>query len=88
MSQEKKDKIPTDYPNGFLTCEGVATGFLLIKTDVFKKLKHPYFFWESGKDGEVTVGEDFWFCKKAKKAGYELWVDLLVEVKHIGDYLF
>lgn len=70
------------------TCESVATGFLLIKLAVFKKLSHPWFFWESNDKGEVVTGEDYWFNRKAREAGYKIWVDKTIIVKHIGDYAY
>lgn len=70
------------------TCNAVGTGFTLIKLDVFKKLSHPWFFWKSNKKGELVMGEDFWFCKKAREAGYKIWVDLTIPVGHIGNYIF
>lgn len=88
MDIEKKKNVVRDNPDGFLTCDAVGTGFVLIKTDVFKKLSHPWFFWESDEKGEVLTGEDYWFCRKAREAGFEVWCDLTIEMKHIGDYLY
>lgn len=64
-------------------CETLGAGFLLINLDVFKKLSKPWFFWE--KDG---AGEDYWFCRKARELGYDVWVDYSIIIKHIGDYAF
>ncbi len=69
--------------SGLTTCDSVATGFMLIKLDVFKKITEPWFFW--GENGE---SEDFWFCRKAREAGYKIWVDLTIPIKHIGDYQY
>lgn len=69
-------------------CNGVGTGFTLIKTDVFKNISHPYFFWEVDEMGQVVTGEDFWFCRKAREAGYDVWADLTIPVLHIGDYKY
>ena len=33
-------------------------------------------------------GEDYWFCRLAREAGFEVWIDLTVKVLHIGDHLF
>lgn len=78
-----------EFPNeGLLKCAGVGTGFLLINLEVFKKIPHPWFFFESNDKGDLVCGEDMWFCELARKAGYEIWVDRNVEIKHIGDYLY
>ena len=88
MEAEKKKNLATIAPLGFTTCDSVATGFLLIDLEVFKKLSHPWFFWESDKEGEVETGEDYWFCRKAREAGFEIWVDLTIPIGHIGDYRY
>jgi len=88
MSEEKRAKLREEHPDGFTTCDSLGTGFLLINLDVFKKISEPWFFWESNDKGELVMGEDFWFCKKAKESGYEIWVDFSVLVKHIGDFLY
>lgn len=76
-------------PKGkLITCDSAGTGFLLIKTEVFKRLSHPWFFWEVDEIGQTITGEDFWFCRKAREAGFKIWVDLTIKVGHIGDYIF
>lgn len=69
-------------------CEAVATGLTLIKTNVFKKINHPFFFWKYNDKGEMTMAEDYWFCEKAKEAGFEIWTYNTSNVKHIGEYLY
>lgn len=71
-----------------LECTGVATGFMLIKAEVFDKIDHPWFFWKSDDKGEVVMGEDHWFCHKATEAGFKIWADLSIKVGHIGDYIY
>lgn len=88
MNPEKRARIKEDHPDGFLTCEAVATGFMLIKLDIFKKLPQPWFFWKSDDKGDVTEGEDYWFCRQAREAGFEIWVDLNVKMGHIGDHVY
>lgn len=88
MAPEAKERIKQDYPDGVFKCDALGTGFMLIKTDVFKKLPHPWFFWKSDENGDVLEGEDNWFCRIAREAGYTIWCDISVEVKHIGDYLY
>ena len=80
--------VGKEYPDKLFTCYAVGTGFMLIKTSVFKKIPHPWFFLESDEEGNMKTGEDVWFCKKAREMGYEIWCDPTVVVKHIGDYLY
>lgn len=78
------DKVDKD----FYQVEAVPTGFMLVNLKVFKKLTHPWFFWEVNNLGETVTGEDFWFCTRAREIGYNVWVDLSIDVKHIGDYAY
>lgn len=66
----------------------VATGFMLIDLKVFKDIKEPWFFWKSDENGQVLMGEDYWFCDKAKEAGYKIYCDLSIPVGHIGDKIY
>lgn len=88
MDKKQKEKINWEKPEGFMSCEAVGTGFMLINLKVFKKLQHPWFFWKSNEKGEVVEGEDYWFCRIAREAGFEVWVDLNIPIKHIGEYIF
>lgn len=69
-----------------------ATGFMLIKMDVFKKLKKPYFFheWLGHIPGSTLdqLGDDVYFCDRVNKAGLEVWCQPSVQMKHIGSYFF
>lgn len=78
------DKIPT-YP---FKCWAVGTGFLLINTDVFRELPQPWFFYDYKADDSSTIGEDIWFCKKAREKGIDVWCDPTITVRHIGDYAY
>lgn len=62
--------------------EAVGTGFLLVNIEVFNKLPKPWFFFKD------DTGEDYWFCERAKEAGYSIYIDPTVSVKHIGDFLY
>lgn len=88
MDEERKKRIKEECPDGLSKCNGLGTGFLLIKTSVFPKLTTPWFSFETSDNGDTTVGEDYWFCRKVKEAGIDIWVDLSISIKHIGDYLY
>lgn len=68
--------------------EAVPTGFMLVDLKVFEKLTHPWFFWEVNDKGETVTGEDFWFCTKAREAGFKVWVDTSIPIGHLGDYIY
>ena len=79
---------PKDPNEGLTTCDSVATGFMLIKLDVFKKLSKPWFFWGLDENGKTVTGEDYFFCSLAREAGFEVWCDFSIEVGHVGDYIY
>lgn len=79
------DLSPKDQP---FRCNVVGTGLLLIKMNVFEKLEDPWFNFGRNEKSEMVYGEDAWFCQKAIKAGFEVWADPTLEVKHIGEYLY
>lgn len=73
----------TTLPTELFEAESVGTGVILIKTEVFNKIDAPWF--EFTYDGE-RIGEDVNFCRKARAAGYKIWVDPTIPVKHLGSY--
>jgi len=72
---------------------GVGLGCCAIKKEVFEKLKHPYFDWEFDETkgykrprekGHLSIGEDLYFCRKVKDAGFKIAVDTSCLCDHIG----
>lgn len=59
-------------------------GALLIATSVFHEMRKPWFAFDW--DGTQAVGEDVFFCRKVRMAGYQIMIDqtLSNEVRHIG----
>ena len=82
------DTVIAPKKKGLTTCDSIGTGFMLINLNVFKKLSEPWFFWETNSNGDMVMSEDFWFCRKARKAGYKIWCDLTIPIRHIGDYYY
>jgi GT2 family glycosyltransferase len=65
--------------------DAAGAGFLLIKKEVFDKVSLPWFKCEQDDTGRRTMGEDMYFCRKAKAAGFEIWVDPSVVLSHVGE---
>lgn len=66
---------------------GVGFGFLCVKSGVFESIPRPWFLigkvqWSPESEMRVNVGEDYSWCGKAQQAGYTIWVDPLVKVRH------
>lgn len=79
---------PDFIPQELFKCEALGAGFLLIKTSVFDKVSAPWFMFGYKPDGTLHYGEDTYFCQMAIKAGFEVWADATLEVKHIGEHLY
>lgn len=72
-------KFVLNYPrNTLFQCDAVGFGAVLIKAEVLKKTKKPWFF---GMEG---TGEDVSFCYKARKAGFEVWMDSRIKLGHLS----
>lgn len=70
--------FPTDDPFQ-IDCAGL--GCILIKRDVFSRVPEPWFDLKAD-----SYGSDFYFAKKAKDAGVELWIEPTVLCEQIDYY--
>lgn len=69
-------------------CYATGTGIILIKTNIFKNIKRPWFEFEWHETGQCKQGEDWVFCRKAKEAGYKIYCDPTIKVGHIGEKIY
>lgn len=78
----------TEEHTGIQKVKAIGTGCMLINTEVFTKIKEPWFEHRWVEDLEKFVGSDVFFCIMAQKAGYEVFVDhdISKEIAHIGTY--
>ena len=68
-----------DYPKDTLVeCDAVGFGAVLIKCDVLRKMKKPWFMSTAGS------GEDIHFCHKAGEDGFKIHMDTSVKMGHVG----
>ena len=68
-----------DYTiNGLFYPDAVGFGVVLIKTEVLKKVAKPWFF------SNTSLGEDIYFCLKAKQKGFKLLVDTRIKIGHMS----
>lgn len=60
-------------------------GFMAVNFEVLKKMKAPWFQVEYlEKDGEMhMIGEDVYFCNKARELGYRVYLDPTIRLKHM-----
>jgi hypothetical protein len=66
----------------------LPTGCMLVRTAVFSMLTKPYF--NLVAEGEQLRGEDYYFCERARAAGFEIWCDgdLSSQIGHIGQKIY
>jgi len=57
--------------------DGIATGCLLVRRDVFEKVKRPWFTFAEGT-------QDLYFCRGIHDAGFKIYCDTSIECGHIG----
>jgi GT2 family glycosyltransferase len=99
LDTDEEDNIFMNYM-GLVKAKRVATAFMLIRREVFEKLKdaHPeWLYHDEKKVGDEIiaffdfalkdgqyVGEDFLFCDRARELGYEVWIDPTIKLGHMG----
>ena len=76
----------TDGKTGVQKVNTLGTGLMLIKAEVFKWAKAPWFLFGWDEERQMHRGEDIHFCNLASKAGFDVWADhdLSKEVTHLG----
>ena len=73
---------------GVFQCKSIGAGLFLVKNEVLMKMRRPWFDTKVNGYGQTVVGDSFRFCDLVRDAGFEVWCDPQIEVKHIGDYLY
>ena len=82
---EKQDWVleANEIKDELFECKAIGGGVLLVKTAVFKNIKQPWFGYK-WRGGMVEMSNDWFFCEKAREAGYKIWCDPEVKAKHLG----
>ena len=75
-------------PGQLVEADYVGAGCLLIRTDVFRKMRPPWFEWLTDRmdlPPHERLSEDYAFLWKARRDhGYKVFVDTGVQCEHIG----
>ncbi len=84
-SVSKEDKFNglglDELPRNPFKIKSGGFGVTLIKYEVFEALEWPY--WKKiFVPGGIEMGEDIYFCDKARNAGYDIWCNPLVKCNH------
>lgn len=80
--------IPLEPRDGLEEVEGIGMGCFMVKPSILKDIEKPFFKFEYYN--EDWHGEDFYFQKKLRDAGYKILVDmnLSYQIRHIGQWAF
>jgi FkbM family methyltransferase len=84
----------TNIPYSLLENRGVVEiaacgmGCALIKSEVFRQMEYPHFFYKEALTMKDTVSEDVYFCMKARGIGFKVWADTTIKCDHIGATTF
>jgi len=80
----------TEFPDGLDEVSTLGTGCILIDTDVFKKMKYPWFEYQVARDMGLDYDDDHFmtedtvFCIKAGRMDYKIYCDFSIKCGHIG----
>jgi hypothetical protein len=68
----------------------MGMGCMLVKADVYKKLPMPWHLIGYSARNATYSGEDIYFCRIAREAGYTVWLDhdASKEIEHIGTFAY
>lgn len=77
------------HSGGVVEVDRIPTGVMLVRRKVFETLPRPWFFTPVRENGGI-LGEDYYFCDKAREAGFSVWMDceLSTQVVHWGEMGF
>lgn len=68
---------------------GIGFGLCLISRAVFEAAEKPWFAMVTDRNGDIH-GEDHFFCDRARRAGFKIFVDhaLSWQIGHVGDKVY
>jgi hypothetical protein len=87
-SIDKFDAVPDEEwtKGGLVEVDATGFGCVLISMEVFKAIEKPWFAFDL-YNRSSPVGEDIYFYDKAKKAGFDVFVDCDIKIGHIHSFI-
>jgi len=84
---DKFDAVPDEEweTGGLVEVDATGFGCVLIKMEVFAAIEPPWFAFDL-YNCETPIGEDIYFYDKAKKAGFNVYVDCGIKIGHIHSF--
>ena len=82
-------QISSKGKTGLEVADGIGCGVMLISREVLERMDEPWFFFELLPENKL-LGEDIYFCVKAKDIGFDTFIDhdLSQQIGHIGSYTY
>lgn len=74
--------------SSFFKVKALGGGCVLIKSAVFTKIPQPWFGYKTLPTGAVSMSHDWFFCEKAREAGFDIWCDGTIRPGHIATKQF
>lgn len=66
---------------------GGGMGCALVKTDVFRQMRYPYFYWVHSESADRETSEDIYFCDQCRGHNIPIYTDTRVRCGHIIRYI-
>lgn len=90
LASRNGERVQSKGRSGIEVVDFAPTGVMLIDMRVFDHLSKPYFKTEHLMPSDQWMSDDVYFCRKAKEAGFETWIDhdLSQQVGHVGWVMF
>ena len=79
-NEKEKCYETVPYFGGLLEVDATGMPAVLIKMEIFKKMKQPWYYYE-----DHLFSSDLTFCRNAKKLGYKILIDTDLKIGHIGE---
>jgi hypothetical protein len=80
----RNGKLYPIIPESMMKVTAVGSAGLLVKREVYEKVPYPWFETYYNEEKRLT-SVDIDFCNKARKAGFDIYVDPALEMGHIGE---
>ena len=80
--------IEGEISGDLFQCKSIGAGLFLVKNDILKKMRKPWFDTKVNGFGQTVVGDSFRFCDLVRDAGGEVWCDASLKMGHLGEIIY
>ena len=100
-TKKEDESLVVDAPKGLISMQYIPAGFMLLSRNAIQSMydKHSHLKFTPKDPSQVEGyalfntelyegefwGEDFVFCRNARNAGIEIWVDPMIQFDHAGN---